>query len=172
MKSITDNISNKSEDSSDDFFQSKHINKRKKIFEREIKNRRKKNRVMNKNAFLMLEKGLERVITAHANKICENEREELFLELFSKLRIDKRFFGDYYGCEHRLLNESDDTVCVFDIQSNYFWINDYPIRDKFISSFNTKHDEISCFMKDMLKKYFNIRDTTFVITYFTKFTVD
>lgn len=170
-KFINEELS-ESENFSDAFFQSKHVNKRKKIFEREIKNRRKKNRIMNKNALLILEGGLERVITAHANKSYRNEEEQLFLELFSELHVDKKFFRDNYQREHFLLNKHDCRICFLDFKNNDFWIDFYTIWEKFEERFNMSYEEVSHFMKVMLTKHFNIHDMIPVAGSFTFYPFD
>ena len=154
MNKFINKILSEAEDSSDDFFQSKHVEKRKREFENILNS--KKNRVLNK-----LELGVENIKSAYNNKDWKNEREKLFLELFSKLYIDDDFYQseDLYGY---LLydDENNSTCCFYDLKDNAFLTDYNSIWRVFEDQFNMKYDDIRWFMNKMLKEYFKFHNAT------------
>ena len=65
MNSFINSILREAEDSSDDFFQSKHVNKRKENFEKEKRERYKRFNKEHKDIFDKLSNGLKRIKRAY-----------------------------------------------------------------------------------------------------------
>ena len=102
MNNFANKILREAEDSSDDFFQSKHIEKRKEDFEKELDKKKKE-------AIYKLAKGLEEIKIAYKNKNWKDEKEQLFLKLFSRLYVDDAFYQDEYRYGY-CLSDSNDII--------------------------------------------------------------
>ena len=116
MSSFIDKILREAEDSSDDFFQSKHVNKRREIIKK--KNMRKRNKSLSE-----LKVGLENVKVAYNNKDWRNDEERYFLTLFSKLHVDNKFYKSKYEEGYCLLNYNNNKECIHDLLTDNFFIN-------------------------------------------------
>ena len=153
MSRFVNKILREAEDSTDDFFQSKHINKRKEEFKKQIEKEKYE-------AFFKLFEGLKIVKIADRHKTWKSDEEKLFLELFSKLHVDKEFYEDdyIYGCY--LLDESNDKKCLYDIKTRNFFIR----YDFFWSTsetiFMNQYYYVRKFVERMLRKYFNLYNVT------------
>lgn len=141
------------EDSSDYFFQSKHINRRKEEFEKQLELKMRK-------VHSKLENGLSKIINAYNNRDWINDEEKLFLELFSELHVDDTFHGItiYYG--YYLLSDNDVKACFYDLENDIFVESYGSIWSIFMIQFNVNYNDIQLFMKEMLKKYFKLYDAT------------
>ena len=151
MNKFINNILKEAEDSSDDFFQSKHIEKRKKDLKKGLEKKKKE-------AIYKLTKGLEKVKIAYKSKDWKDDKEELFLELFSKLRVDNNIDQNKYG--YILLDSNDIKRCFYNLESDYFWINYASIWRVFETRFDMNDDDIQSFMDDMLEEHFKLYDIT------------
>ena len=81
MNSLTNNILKEAEDSSDDFFQSKHINRRKKQY--------KKQQVKKtKEVALKLIRGLKNIVQVYKNKDLSIDRTSLIFDITVSLLLD------------------------------------------------------------------------------------
>ena len=153
MNNIINKILREAEDSSDDFFQSKHINKRKKDLEKELDKKKKE-------ALFKLTKRLEKVRIEYKNRKWRDEKEGLFLELFSKLHVDDVFLKSKYYCGYYLLDSNDKRKCFYNFNNNDFWITYSSIWKVFELRFNMDYHDIQSFMNDMLKKHFKLYDVS------------
>ena len=152
MNMFIDKILREVEDSSDDFFQSKHINKRLDDFEK-YKN----------NIFIKLENGLERIKTAYSKEEWTDNKEKLFLQLFSKLYLDNNFYecnNNYREGYYLIKTSSNIKTCFYDLKSNKFFSNYLSIWYKFPSNFFMKYDSTKLFIENMIKKYFRLHDVS------------
>lgn len=146
MSCLADNAFVKEEDSSDDFFQSKHINKRKEKF---IK---RNNRII-----LKLERGFKRSSTEYKSKRWSNEKERQFLELFSKMSVDSNTVRSDSICECYLYITLDDVVvCHFDIVNKIISLDCHYVWFKFEKKNNMNYYEVQAFMNEMFKKHFKL----------------
>lgn len=161
MNKLINNILNKTDDS-DIFFQSKHINKRKEDFAKEqIRDKERIEKM--KQVLYKLDRGLEIIKIAYYIKEWSSNKEELFLELFSKLHVDDRPYRNNYEynkafCGFYLINDHNNETCLCDVNNDCFWMFYYAIWNKFYVRLNMNCDEIQSFMNYMIKKYFNIHD--------------
>ena len=153
MNKIMNNTLNEVENSSDDFFQSKHIYKRKKDFIKEFDKKKKE-------ALYKLTKGLEEIKIAYKSKNWKDEKEKLFLELFSKLCVDKAFYQDEYMYGYYLLDLSDAKICILDLKNDRFWIDFFSIWKNFEKQFNMNYVDVKLLMNDMLRGHFKLYDVT------------
>ena len=148
------------EDSSDDFFQSKHVNKRKEDLKKELEKNKKEIERTKKTIIPKLIKGIEKIKEAYMSKDWKDDKEKLFLELFSKLRVDDKVYESVinnkyrYGCY--LLSKHNLIMCAYDIRYGNFWIDFGIIWMKFHEFLRMNAVEIQYFMKQMLKKYLDI----------------
>lgn len=142
-KIIDKGLELKIEDSSDDFFKSKHIEKRKQqlIIERT-------------NIIHKLETGLDKIETAYRNNDGKM-KEKLFLELLSKLHVDKIFYQDEYRNGYFLLDSNNGRKCFYDLKNDYFLIDYLSIWKPFKIRFDVTNDILQSFVDYMIKKYFN-----------------
>ena len=153
MSKFINKILKEAEDSSDDFFQSKHVNKRKEEFKSWLK--AKKKEVIPK-----LIKGLEEIKITYRNKDWRDVNEKLFLELFSRLHVDKTFNQDKHRYEYYLLNEYNKRRCFYDLINNEFWIDYYSIWRIFEEYHDMDYVYIQLLIDRMLEEYFKLYDVT------------
>ena len=153
MSKLVDKILKEVEDSSDDFFQSKYVSKRKEDFEKILSMR--KNEVLPK-----LENGLERIRLTYQDINCNDDIEKIFLKMFSKLYVDKNLYMNKYRYGYFLLNVNNDKECLCDLRNNLFIIDYSSIWKKFIDIFDMNYDDIQSTMNNMLRKYFNLYNIT------------
>ena len=78
--------------------------------------------------------------------------------MFSKLHVDSKFYEDDYSCTCYMLDDRNDTKCLYDIKINQFLVDYYSIWRRF--EYDCGHDyfDIKDFISDMLKEYFNLHD--------------
>ena len=163
MKRFISNILKEAEDFSDDFFQDKHINKRKEDIKRRENEKQQRLSNSNKKVFINLNNGIKEIKRLYRNKIWEDEREQLFLKLFSKLHAVVRY-TDYrkrsYGCF--LSNKHNKKVCFYDLHESTFWVSDELIWAKFEEEydFDVNFYAVQAFLTKMIKKYFKIYNVT------------
>lgn len=149
-------IINSAEDSSDAFFKTKHVHRKKEEFNK------KKLEVVYK-----LINGLEDIKAACKNEEWVNDKEKLFLKLFSKLYVAKRFrirdhthrFFKDHGYYLFDIIEREQKICFYSIDNEIFWLDWSTIWRDIIFHFNhMKYEEVKQFIKDMLIKYFKMDD--------------
>ena len=151
MNRFINKILSEAEDSSDDFFQSKHVNKRNEDIKKKLDDKRSKGPYI-------LTSGLERIKIAYKNEDWKDDKEKLFLELFSELRVRKRLFKNKYYYGFCLLDANNNITCIYDIKLDAFRIDHRSIWNEFYFIFDMKDDDIQTFINDMLKKYFKLHD--------------
>ena len=155
MRNFINKILKEAESFSDDFFQSKHVNKRKEEFEKELSKR--KIETLSK-----IIKGLKGVRIAYDNNNWSDDKEKLFLELFSKLHVDDKFFHNKYEYGYFLLDSSNFRKCSYDLKNNVFWISYSSIWRVFETRFDMSFHDIQSLMNDLLKEHFKLYDITAV----------
>ena len=153
MNKFIDKILREAEDSSDDFFQPKHVEKRKEDFKREFDKKKR-------GALSKLIKGLEEIKIVYKNKDWKDEKERLFLELFSKLHVDAKFYKSDYRYGYFLSDSNDIKTCFYDLKSNRFWIDYASIWRVFETRFDMNDDDIQSFIDKLLKEHFKLYDVT------------
>ena len=141
------------EDSSDDFFQSKHVNKRKGNFEKELDKKVRK-------TLPKLTKGIEEIKIAYNNKNWSDDKEKMLLELFSKLHVNNKLYKSNYIYGYYLLDSNNKKRCFYDLKSDYFYIDYDSIWRVFKRQFNINYDDIQSFVNNLSKKYFKLYDVT------------
>ena len=152
MNKFINKILREAEDTSDDFFQSKHINKRKEDIKRELDKKKKE-------ALFKLTKGLEEIKTVCNNKDWRNDKEKLFLELFSNLHVDKIFLRNKYAYGYYLSDSNDINRCFYNLKTDYFLIDYDSIWKIFKIQFNMSFYDIHSLMNKLLKEHFKLYDT-------------
>lgn len=146
---------------SDDFFQSKHLNKRREQHLKEIEIKEKVLLKREEKTSYMLINGLKKIRIALNDESWKDEKEKLFLNLFSKFRVSDAIWRNEYVRGYYLINESSIKECICDLNNDYFWINYESIWYAFeIRFYETSYCKTQLFMNDMLKKYFNLYDMT------------
>ena len=152
MSRFINKILREAEDSSDDFFQSKHVNKRIESLRKKLE--RKRREVVSK-----IKNGLESLNMIHENNTLKDKKELWFLEAFSKLHIVDVYYNDEYKYGYFLSDSNDIKECFYDLKNNYFYI-DYDFVDDLliISRLLINYYYIQSFIESMLKKYFNLHD--------------
>ena len=150
MNKFINKILKEAEDSSDDFFQDKHITKRQNELEK------KKKRIL-----IKLKRGFERIRIAYDNEDWKNEKEKLFLELFSNLHPHDRFYiGSAIMGYDILSNDRNYVFGFYDMIANNFFVNSTLIWVEFEDVFKMSHDDVQLLLSIMIKKYFNIQNVT------------
>ena len=146
-------ILREAEDSTDDFFQSKHIEKRKEEFKREFDKK-------NKEALIKLKTGLREIKAAYNNKDWKNEIEKLFLESFSKLHVDDKScqYDHRYG--YCLLDSNNIRECFYDLKSNYFRIDYDSIWERLNIQLGMSYYDTQSFVNKLLEEHFKLYDVT------------
>lgn len=132
----------------DSFFQPKDIERRLEERQREIVSK--------------AESGLENIKIAYQNKKWNSEEEKSFLEIFSKLHLNK--INDKEA-KYYFESEQNEVMCLLDLENNNFVISyDYIwlTKKKCIQlGIRWEYDEI----KSMINKYFKFE----MFTFFTLF---
>ena len=155
MNDFINKILKEVEDSSDEFFQSKHVNKRKekaKRAEREV--------------LVKLKNGIEKIKMSYNNKNWKNEKEELFLKLFSKLHVDSKLYQNEYIYAYFLADSDNKVRCFYDLRSNRFWIDYASIWNVFRKQFNINYRDTQSFVNMLLREYFKLYDVTSTFRHF------
>ena len=153
MNNLIDKVLREAEDTSDDFFQSKHINKRKEDLKRELDKKKKE-------ALHKLTKGLEKIKTAYKSKDWRNDKEKLFLELFSKLHVDAKFYKNNYRYGYYLSDSNDIKTCFYNLKYDEFYTDHYSIWRVYEEQFNMHFKNVQSFMEEMLKEHLKLYDVT------------
>ena len=166
MNNLTKIISTETKDSSDDFFQSKHINKRKEEFKKQEEIERYLMLKKQKEALPKLLQGIDRIKIAHHVESWKDEREKLFLELFSKLHVDDKFFQNDYRYGYFLLDEYSNKRCFYNLKTDYFRIYYDSIWKIFETQFNMNFHDIQSLMNELLIRHFKLYDVTACFSFF------
>ena len=164
MNKSTSNILREVEDFSDDFFQSKHINKRKEDLQKRLDKEREE-------ALSKLTKGIEKIKASYNNKSWNDDKEKLFLELFSYLHVD----DNLYQCDYLLIvnniyshcinyrygyylryNNNNVERCFYNLKTDEFFIDAYSIWEMFEYEFHMSRYDVNSLMINMLIKYFDL----------------
>ena len=166
MICFIDKILKEVEDDSDDFFQSKHINKRREDYEKEKRIKEKELEEKNKEHLHKLENGLKKIKISYDNRDWIDHREELFLKLFYDLHVSTKIpqYGPTDG--YLLSDKNGDNKCFYRLSSVHFMRNvdeafavDYwSILMTFELRFNMSEHEVIMFIKRMISKHFNLND--------------
>jgi hypothetical protein len=101
--------------------------------------------------------GLKNIKTAYQNKNWENKKEELFLEIFSKFHLNKKFDDEFVG--YRLLDQSDHLTAILGVNSSETYLSIEYVWDAFESKskeFSREPRKLQLFIKSLFKKYFKI----------------
>lgn len=146
-KFISEILKETKEINDDPFFQPKDIQKRNE------EERKKRKEILSK-----IEIGLQNIKIFYENKNYNSEEEGLFLEIFSKLHVNKRY--DKRLKRYFLKDESDINICFFDLKNDVFWSSYDCIWKILVKKFHWKYDEIQYFMKVMLNEHFKLNKFT------------
>ena len=138
-------------DSSDDFFQSKHINKRKE----ELRERLEENK---REVLPKLKNGLEKIRIACDNKIWMNEEEESFLKMFSELHISYGLKQKIHHYGYHLSDLNDRGKAFYDLITDDLLIDYFSICKVFYNQFDMYYADVHFFLEKMLKKHFKLYD--------------
>ena len=149
MNKFINKILREAEDSSDDFFQSKHVNKRKESFE-----------MLKKETISSLAKGLREIRIAYRNDNWSDDKEELFLKLFSKLHVSKNFYDKSYVKGYYLTDDHNNKICFYDLINSRLIISNSLVWGPFQKQFHMSYVESQPFVEKMLKKYFKLNNIT------------
>lgn len=155
MNKFIKKILKEADDYSDDFFQSKHVNKRREERNKQIK-------VKKKEALIKLKTGLKKIKVAYKSENWEDEREKLFLELFSKLHVDDKFYRDKNRYGYHLLDSNNIKRCFYDLERNTFWIDSRYIWGKLNvlqTQLTGRRTGTQSLINELLRKYFKLYDT-------------
>ena len=150
MDKFINKILREAEDSSDDFFQSKHINKRKDEFRKSDEGK----------IMLKMKSGISKVSSAYKNRIWESEKEKLFLKLFNRLHVSDEIYRYENIVSIFLDNKYGDAECCYLLEKNSvsFLIGKFPIWYSFVKVFNMSNESVESFLHEMIEKYFNIEE--------------
>ena len=159
MSKFVDKILKEAEDSSDDFFRSKHINKRKEEIRKREKAKRDAFNKKKKGYFYKLNKCLERIRIYYKSKNWEDDGEELFLKSFSELFVDNKFYSSMYEHGYILSNIRNNKMYFYDIINNELWINSDSLWMFLETQFDKSYNDIRTFINKMFEKYFKLHDT-------------
>ena len=141
MNKFINKILKESEDSSDDFFQSKHINKRREEFENEKLNTLKE-----------LNVGLDKIKEACVNKRWKSKESKLFLKIFSKLHVILVNYDNYY--RYDFLNTNNEKVCSYVYDE--LWLDVNLVWNKFEYKFGMSSNDIHLFFYNKFSHYFKV----------------
>ena len=152
------NVLREAEDSSDDFFQSKHINKRKIDFSNAMRKRQEE-------SISKLKNGLYKIRIAYQDSIWRSEEEKLFLKIFSRFHLNETL-RVYLRCNQYdgffLLDEHNNMECFYSLVYDELWVDYYMIWQKFCFQLQTnRYDIIHKFMNEMIKEYFEMSDVEY-----------
>ena len=159
MNNLINKILKEAEDSSDDFFQSKHVNKRKKDFRKKemIKNNRlirDANKLIDK-----LEKGLNVIKIAYDNKKWSSRAEENFLQEFHSLIVNHHIYRHDYFLDVYviyLMRPSYYKECYFEIDYHAITLEYDSIYQAINLDVDFSDRELKNFIQRMIKKYFSM----------------
>ena len=160
MSRFINKILREVDNSPDDFFQSKHIKRRKEQFKKSEDMKLRESKI----ALEKLRSGMRKILISYRNKDWESEEEEMFVKLFSMLNVDNKFYSyDYgdiidsdYGYYLETINGNYRQACFYCINKKRFWMSFDLIWNHFAIKFDMDDDDIQLFMNSMLKKYFNL----------------
>lgn len=136
------------DNSSDDFFKSKHLNKIRKDLQEKID----KIRTV---TIPKIMRGLERIKIVRDSEKWKDVKEEVFIKLFSSLHIAGIFYLD--GIENGIFlsNNINDEECFYSLKDNVLRIN-VSIYNIFIGNFKMSYCDVCLFITDLFKKYFKL----------------
>ena len=153
-------------DESDNFFQSKHINKRKEEYARNKAEEVKNAEIKCKEAFNKLTIGQTSIFKAcySEKSVWQDKKEKIFLETFLNLSICGSSIYDsyvdniitFYGSYHV-------SCCIYDFINNSFLMKNDIIFSKISDYTNMNYIDTYNFIKEMLKKYFQLDNITLCI---------
>jgi len=147
MSKFINKILKESEENIDDFFKPKNLNSREEKFEKE------KQEILDK-----IKIGLSKVKADYGNKNYHSESEKLFLELFSKLHVDKNYDEKYEG--YYLKNDRNERICFFDLKYEELDVSNAYVWSVFETEFQWNYNKTRSFMKDMLNEHFKLNGFT------------
>ena len=97
---------------------------------------------------------------AYNNKNWSDDKEELFLELFSKLHVDSKLYQNEYIYGYFLADSDDIKRCFYDLRDNRFLIDYASIWNVFRKQFNINYRDTQSLMNMLLREYFKLYDVT------------
>lgn len=113
-----------------------------------------------REAYYKLINGLKEIKIVYKNEDWKDKRENLFLELFSKLHVDEKFYHSKFRDGYYLLNENNDRRCLYDFKNDNFWLSYRSVWRAFKLRFDMNYDDIQSFMNKKLRKYFKLYNVT------------
>ena len=156
MNKFINKILKEAEDFSDNFFQSKHVNKRKEGFEKQLE-------IKKREALPKLVSGLNNIRILCKSEDWNDEHEDLFIKLFSTLHVDKKLHkvntGYRIAYGYYLLDKNNTVKCFYDVDKNIFLLAPSIWRYLYCD-FYVDYGATQEFMNKMLKKYFEIYHTS------------
>lgn len=147
----------KTENDSDDFFQSKHINKRKEEYERELY-------VKTCKAFYILYEGLNNIKLAYDRQHYENKVEELLLRVFLDLHVDANIHRDMFFYGYFILDNKGRSICFYNVNDNCFYLEKKWVLPKIECYIFNDEVNVNYLFRHFIGKRFDIEDATFSMT--------
>lgn len=153
MNKFINKILREAESSSDDFFKNKLSGERKKKY---LQAKYKIEKYL-----IQIRNGLRIIKISYKNKDWDNDNEKLFLKLFSRFSIKSVYYDDngpFEGIAMVRLNPERGTsmYCLYVYDDSMFLVDYWPIWNLFEERMNDDSNKIESFLKNMIKKYFNI----------------
>lgn len=143
-------------DDSDDFFVDKHVNKRREEYAKKVAEKRIITELKEKETRDKLMNGITSILMACNNNILQSQKEKLFVEIFSKLKV----YNDYGVSEHvesfAFLDDKHNKYCSYDFIINSFWMSYSFAYSRFRDYLDMSYVNTYDFMNEMLKKYFKL----------------
>lgn len=159
------------EDSSDDFFKSKHIRRRIKDLAKERKRIHLHFSESLRKTTPKLTLGLESMSSAYVINDLLDEKERLFLYLFHDLYVDDELFEDEVHCGCYLMNRTDDSkICFCKLEEIQFIVDYYAVWKRFKDDFDISDNDIESLLIKMFIKYFKLEEAR--TNYHTPLTFD
>ena len=148
MNKFINKILKEAEDYSDNFFQSKHVNKRNKEFMRSREGK----------MYHKLENGFKRVKIAYNNREWSIEKEKEMLRMLSERHVDSVLVDDephYVG--FWILNDRDMLSFFYDIVDNELYLPARMIRSYEAHDLHYFYHEIESILKNIFLNYFKLK---------------
>lgn len=112
-----------------------------------------------KKGFLSkIELGFQNIRRDYKNKDWDSKEGELFLQIFSKLHVNKKYSEYWKG--YVLKNKNNKIMCVLNLKNDIFRISYEYIWSIFMHELSWQYYDVQLFMKDMLDKYFKLYEFT------------
>lgn len=159
MSKFINEISIEADDESDDFFQSKHIIKRKEDFEKMMQEK-------GDEVFSKLISGLKRIKGAYRNEDWKYDKEKLFLEIFSKLHVVDKVYEILHKRGYYLLGFDSEKRCFYDLENDRFIVDYNSIWHIFHKRLSMRYNDVRPFLSEMLKKHFRLYNAAVDWAYF------